>query len=224
MKFPKKLEKGQTVGLVAPSSAIETERVAMCVDKIQEMGYKVKVADNLDNNYHNFVAGPAKVRADWVNKMFADPEVDAVFCVRGGDGSAWIMEYLDEEVIKANPKPFLGYSDITNLHLFINEKCGFGTFHGPMVSSNMVENFDEETERSFYEILNGEGEIDFWNPAGKELETITPGKAEGTLAGGNLTLVSDAIGTFYDLDPTGKIIFLEDIHSSTAVLRGICIT
>ena len=215
MKFPKKLEKGDCVALVAPSSAIARERVPLCIKKIEDMGYRVKIADNLDLDYHGLSAGPGKLRAEWLNKMFADPEVDAIFCVRGGDASARIMEYLDFDIIKNNPKLFVGYSDITNLHLFINQHCGYGTIHGPMVSSNMLDNFDEETERSFFQILNGEGEIDYWSPKGKELKRITPGKAEGELVGGNLTLVSDALGTPYDFDPTGKIIFLEDVHSST---------
>ena len=216
MRFPKKLNKGDTIGLVAPSSPIPPERVQPCIDRIRALGYNVKAADNLSENYHGFTAGTARTRADWVNRMFADPEVDAVFCVRGGDGSAWIMEYLDRETISRNPKPFVGFSDITNLLMFFSEKCGFGTFHGPMVHSNMIDDFDEETVRSFFEILNGEGWIDFRNPAGKELETVTPGRAGGILTGGNLTLVSDAVGTPYGLDPAGKILFLEDVHGSTS--------
>ncbi|MBQ6662523.1 MAG: LD-carboxypeptidase [Firmicutes bacterium] len=216
MKFPKKLQKGDTIGLVAPSSPIPPERVQPCIDKIRELGYQVKVADNLAENFHGFTAGTARTRAEWINRMFLDPEVDAVFCVRGGDGSYQIMEYLDLEAIKAHPKLFLGYSDITNLHTVFNGICEFGTLHGPMVHSNMIDHFDEETARSFFEILNGEGEIEFWNPAGKELETVTPGKASGVLAGGNLTLLSDAIGTPYALDPTGKILFLEEVHGSSS--------
>ena len=147
MKFPKKLKKGDCVGLVAPSSKIDSERIPLCIKKLGEMGYRVKASDNLDLDYHGLSAGPGKLRAELLNQMFADPEVDAIFCVRGGDGSARIMEHLDSDVIKNNPKLFVGYSDITNLHLYINEKCGYGTIHGPMVSSNMVDDFDEETDK-----------------------------------------------------------------------------
>ena len=134
MKYPKKLQQGDTVGLVATSSRVSTERIAECVKCMEDMGYKVKTAANLDTVYAGFMAGTGKERADELNKMFADPEVDAILCLRGGDGSSRIMEYLDYEVIKNNPKLFVGYSDVTNLHTALTKKCDLVTFHGPMVS------------------------------------------------------------------------------------------
>ena len=122
MKYPKKLEKGDTVGLICTSSDVETARIQQCVDAVEAMGYKVKTADNLDVCYAGYMAGTGKVRGEWVNKMFADPEVKGIFCVRGGDGSSRIMEHLDYELIKNNPKIFVGYSDVTNLHLELDTK------------------------------------------------------------------------------------------------------
>lgn len=139
MKFPKKLTPGATIGLVATSSCTTPEKVEKCIAKLEELGYKVKPAANLTTNYGGYMADTGKVRADELNKMFADPEVDAIFCMRGGDGSSRIMEYLDYDMIKANPKIFVGYSDVTNLHLALTEKCGLVTFHGPMVASNMID-------------------------------------------------------------------------------------
>ena len=150
MKFPKKLEKGNTVALVCTSSGVETGRIAECVTAMENLGYKVKTAGNLDGAYAGYMAGTGKERAEWLNKMFADPEVDAIFCVRGGDGSARMMEYLDYDMIKKNPKIFVGYSDVTNLHLALTQECDFVTFHGPMVSSNIVDSFDEETAESLF--------------------------------------------------------------------------
>ena len=137
MKFPKKLNKGDTVGLVCPSSAVSSERVQQCADTIKKLGYIPKLSENLDWSYKGLMAGKGKDRAELLNNMFADPEVDAIFCVRGGDGSSRIMEYLDYDIIRKNPKIFVGYSDITNLHIGLTQNCDFVTFHGPMVSSNM---------------------------------------------------------------------------------------
>ena len=145
MRYPEKLNKGDTIGIICPSSPVDEGKTPALIKKMEELGYKVKAADNLEENYGGFMAGTGKTRGEWINKMFADPEVKAVFCVRGGDGSSRIMEYLDYDVIRNNPKIFVGYSDVTNIHLGINQNCGLVTFHGPMVSSNILNDFDDET-------------------------------------------------------------------------------
>lgn len=211
MKYPKTLKKGATIGLIATSSDTETARVAACVKKLEDMGYKVKAADNLDSNYGGYMAGTGEIRGQWVNRMFADPEVDAIFCIRGGDGSSRIMEYLDYDMIRQNPKIFLGYSDVTNLHLALNQKCDLVTFHGPMVSSNMVDSFDEETEKSLFQALNAEEDYTFSNPEGFPIEVLKDGKATGKLIGGNLSLLSASIGTPYEMDTKNKIVFIEEV-------------
>lgn len=211
MKFPKKLNKGDTVGLVAPSSFISTERIDECVKAMENLGYKVKISDNLDAQYAGFMAGDGKVRGEWINKMFADPEVDAVFCIRGGDGSSRIMEYLDYKTIAENPKIFVGYSDITNLHLALNQNCGLVTFHGPMVSSNIVDSFDDESKESLYAAINADEKYVFKNPEGFDIEVLKEGEAEGELIGGNLSLLSASMGTPYEMDTKGKIVFIEEV-------------
>ena len=211
MKYPKKLEKGATIGMIATSSDTETSRVRACVKFLEEMGYKVKAADNLDSNYGGYMAGTGEVRGQWVNRMFADPEVDAIFCIRGGDGSSRIMEYLDYDLIRKNPKIFLGYSDVTNLHLGLNQNCGLVTFHGPMVSSNMVDSFDEETRDSLFEALNADETFEFRNPKGFPIEVLKEGKATGQLIGGNLSLLSASIGTPYEMNTKDKIVFIEEV-------------
>lgn len=216
MKYPKKLQKGDTVGIICASSSIKTERIEMCKKAIEDMGYKVKLADNLDINPYQFIAGSGELRGKWVNKMFADPEVDAIFCARGGDGSGRIMPYLDLEVIKNNPKIFVGYSDMTNILTILSQNCGLVGFHGPMVHSNIVDNFDDETKESFFQALNAEGTYEFKNPAGYELEVFREGIAEGTLTGGNLCLINHSIGTYYEVDFKDKIVFIEEVHESIA--------
>ena len=211
MKYPKQLKKGDTVALVCPSSPISEERKQKCIKLIEDMGYECKVASNVTTNYGGYMAGDGKERGEILNAMFADNEVDAIFCLRGGDGGSRAMEHIDFEILKANPKIFVGYSDITSLHTAINRNCDFVTFHGPMVSSNMLENFDEETFKSFFEAINTEEAYEFQNPKDKSIGVLKEGLAQGQLIGGNLALLSASIGTSYEVDTEGKILFIEEV-------------
>lgn len=216
MRYPKKISKGDTIGLICASSSIKTERIALCVKTIEDMGYKVKLADNLDYHPYQFIAGSGQLRAEWVNKMFADPEVDAIFCIRGGDGSGRIMPYLNLDIIKANPKIFVGYSDMTNMTLVMNQICDTVAFHGPMVHSNMVDHFDEETKESFFQAIEADEDYEFKNPKGYELDVFREGIAEGRITGGNLCLLTHSMGTYYEVDTQDKILFIEEIGESLA--------
>ena len=211
MKYPKKLRKGDTIGLICPSSPVTKERVLECALKIKSLGFNVKIADNVTDNYGGYMAGTGVERGYWVNKMFADEEVDGIFCIRGGDGSSRIMEYLDYEIIRSNPKVFVGYSDVTNLHLAINQNCGLVTFHGPMVSSNMIDSFDQETADSLFDTINAEENFEFKNPKDFDIKVLKEGKAIGRIIGGNLSLLSASIGTPYSVDTRGSILFIEEV-------------
>lgn len=212
MIYPKKLPAGGTVGIICPSSPVSEERKEECIKVLESLGYNVKVADNLTSNHGGYMAGDGKVRADWINKMFADPEVDAIFCVRGGDSGTRAAEYIDLDVVRANPKIFVGYSDITTMHLLFNQKCDLVTFHGPMVSSNMVSGFDEETKKAFFDCINGDESYVFKNPVGSEIKVMKEGKATAPVVGGNLSLLSAAMGTPYEMDAEGKIVFIEEVE------------
>ena len=214
MIYPKKLNRGDTVGIICPSSPITEERKAQCVSALESLGYKVKAADNLTHNHGGYMAGSGRERGMWINRMFADPEVNAIFCVRGGDGGSRCMEYIDLDVVRNNPKIFVGYSDITSMHMYFNQKAGLVTFHGPMVSSNIVDKFDEETSAAFFSALCGEDHYDFVNPAGIPVKVMKEGKAAGPVIGGNLSLISAAMGTPYEMDSKGKIVFIEEVSES----------
>ncbi|MGN0658174.1 MAG: LD-carboxypeptidase [Emergencia sp.] len=211
MRYPEKIKKGETVGIICPSSDIETARIAQCISAVEKLGYKVKAADNLDTCYAGYMAGTGEVRGQWINRMFADPEVKGIFCIRGGDGGSRVMEYLDYDVIRSNPKVFVGYSDVTCLHLAINQNCDLVTFHGPMVSSNMVDSFDAETAKSFFAAIEAEKDFTFANPEGFEIGVLKEGAAEGILTGGNLSLLSASIGTPYEIDTKDRILFIEEV-------------
>lgn len=211
MRYPKKLKKGDTVGLICMSSPISRKTEDKCRKTIEKMGYVPKLAGNLSTNYGGYMAGTGKERAEWINKMFADPTIDAIFCVRGGDAGSRVMEYVDFDLIKKNPKIFVGYSDVTSMHNAINKYCDLVTFHGPMVSSNMIGGLDPETEEAFFKAINADNEFDFINPKAFDIEVLKSGKAEGEIVGGNLALLSASIGTTYEIDTKDKILFIEEV-------------
>lgn len=211
MKYPEKLFKGATIGLVATSSQVSSERAKASIKVLEDMGFNVKVADNLAVSKGGYMAGDEEIRADWINRMFADDEVDAIFCIRGGDGANRIIDYLDLDSVRKNKKIFMGYSDVTSLHLLFNQECDLVTFHGPMVSSNMIDHFDEESKAACFEALTADAEYIYKAPEGFEIGIARQGMAEGPLTGGNLTVMCASLGTPYEMDTKGKILFIEEI-------------
>lgn len=160
-----------------------------------------------------YLGGHPKQRAEDINRMFADPEIKAVLCARGGYGSAQIMRYLDYELIRRNPKILAGFSDITNLLNALVEKSGLVTYHAPMVASNMVDAPFDAYSRGSYEtaMFSDWDRIDFMNPSERPMECWAGGRGEGILTGGNVTVYARMCGTFYQPDTRGKILFLEDV-------------
>lgn len=211
MVYPDKIKEGATIGLVSTSSPITAEREEQCVKAIEEMGFKVKKAPNITASKGGYMAGEESLRGETLNSMFADKDVDAIFCIRGGDGANRIIDYLDLDVIRDNRKPFVGYSDVSSLHLLFNQKCDMVTFHGPMVSSNIVDNFTPEVKEAFFAAINADAEYIYKAPAGHELKIAREGKAEGVMTGGNLTVICASLGTPYDMDTDGKILFIEEV-------------
>ena len=212
MLKPKPLKKGDTIGLVGVSGALQNpeERYPKMMEAIDALGYKVIVADSCREQY-GYLSGSDASRARGLNQMFADDRVDAVVCMRGGYGVARMLDQVDYDIIRANPKIFLGYSDITALHTAIHEKVGMVTFHGPMPSTCWTK-FDDFTRESMLRALTSTEPLgELKNPEGMEPECVVPGVCEGTLVGGNLSLIASACGTPYALDVEDKVLLLEDI-------------
>lgn len=212
MLKPKGLKLGDTIGLIAPSSPTsDIKFVRKAEEKLIQMGFKVKVGKSCYERY-GYLSGTDEVRAADVNNMFKDEEVDGIICLRGGYGTPRILDKIDYEAIKSNPKVFVGYSDITGLHLGINQISNLVTFHGPMGSSDIIGTFSDFTKDSLYNSIldNGfNGKLD--NPQGEEIVTINSGKAKGVIVGGNLSLIVDTIGTPYEIDTKGKLLFIEEV-------------
>jgi muramoyltetrapeptide carboxypeptidase len=147
--------------------------------------------------------------------MFRDPEVKAIFALRGGYGSAQLLDRIDYELIRANPKIFVGYSDITALHLAIHQKTGLITFHGPVVLSRFTDYTLDHFRRALFQTnpigtVRNPGETNTLRPVHR-LRAVRPGTARGRLIGGNLTLISTTLGTPYEIDTRGRILFIEDV-------------
>lgn len=211
MIFPEKLKKGDTIGILAPSSPVTKEEADLCKALVEDMGYKVRMASCVYRSIHGYSAGTGEEKAKDINEMFSCKEVKAIWCIRGGDTSSHAMDKIDFEIIRQNPKIFVGYSDVTNLHVNINQRCDLITFHGPMVKSNMLKKFDSFTKESFEKALNMERELFLDNPQGEEFQVMVEGQAEGIIVGGNLSLLTSMIGTPYEVDTRGKILFIEDV-------------
>lgn len=193
------------------SSPIARKREDACKKVIEQLGYKPLLADNISTNYGGYMAGTGIERANWINKMFADKEVKGIFCVRGGESGTRVMPYVDFEMIKNNPKVFMGFSDITCMHNALNNICDMVTFHGPMVTSNMTKGLDKATEEGMFRAINAIEDFDFVNPEDEDIEVLNKGEAEGILTGGNLGLVATSIGTKYETVTKDRILFLEDV-------------
>ena len=218
MLYGKRLKKGDTIGLVAPSGAVRTagalERAAA---EIERMGYRVRLGESCGQVY-GYLSGSDAVRARDINAMFLDDAVDAIVCVRGGYGTTRILDRLDYAAIAAHPKIFMGFSDITALHIAMLEKAGLATFHGPMATADWDDGAIHPFFRASMErALCDEAPMGALEnaPGYPERRTLAPGQAEGPLVGGNLMLITSLLGTPYELDTRGRILFIEEIGEHT---------
>lgn len=216
MSKGKALKTGDTIGLVAPSSALrQVDGLKKSVKILTEQGFKIVVGESCGKKY-GYLSGNDEIRAGDINRMFQDNNIDAVFCLKGGYGTPRILDKLDYDMIKENPKIFIGYSDITAIHIALNQNCDLVTFHGPMAASDMLENFDEFSKESYLNAITSLQPLgQLKNPIGFEIKSLIPGKVTGKIVGGNLSLVSATIGTPYEIDTKGKILLLEDIDEFT---------
>ena len=209
---PRPLRRGDTIGLVGISGVPHNleENYDKMMAAIDDMGYKVIVADRCREQY-GYLSGTDESRARGLNQMFRDDRVDAVVCMRGGYGVARMLDLVDFDAIRANPKLVLGYSDITALHTAIHELCHLVTFHGPMPCRGWME-FDDFTRESLVRAVSSTEPLGLIkNPEGMTPKCVVPGKCSGMLVGGNLTLIASACGTPYALDVTDKVLLLEDV-------------
>lgn len=214
MVNPKPLFPGARVALVAPASAVPEEKLQPALDFVRKLGMEPVVYPSCYFvNRDGYLAATDAQRAKDINDAFADPAIDGVWCIRGGYGGHRILPLLDADRIRKNPKWFGGYSDVTALHTFFNQTCGMATYHCTMPSTEP----DPDVYTLFYlkKALFGGLDGEIANPEGQKMTTLVPGKAEGILCGGNLSLLAASLGTPWEIDTKGKILFLEDIGEKT---------
>lgn len=201
---PKRLKRGSTIAITAPAGAIwEKDSIIKFKTSLQEFGFKVIEGKTLYEQY-GFLAGTDTLRANELNEFFADKNIDAIFCMRGGWGCARLFDKLDYRIIANNPKILLGFSDITALLLALYVKTGLIGFHGPTGNSS----WNDFTKKYFKQITIDADKVCFISNGNTKI--IQPGKARGTLIGGNLSVFCSLIGTPYLPDCKNAILFLEE--------------
>ena len=212
---PVRLRPGDTVGVITPSTpVIDPDRLTVVERTMKYFGLRWKMGKNVARrsvDYASFVSE----RLDDLHAMFRDKEVKAVFALRGGYGSPQILDRIDYDLIRRNPKIFLGFSDITALHLAIHKRAGLVTFHGPNVASGFSGYTQQHFRRALFDAtpigsLTNPTETNELRP-NHALRAIRPGTASGQLIGGNLSLIAATMGTPYEIETRGKILFIEDV-------------
>lgn len=212
---PLHLEQGDTIGIVAPAWSFDPDKFRKGTDKLKRLGFKVKYDRRIFNKYWG-MAGHDKERAEQINQMFADRNIKAIFCAKAGYGSMRTIPYLDRNVIRRNPKIFIGYSDITILLHYLQKVVGMVVFHGPVVSGEIHDAMNPKTLEYLFKAIASTKPLGELCPP--TLKALRPGRASGVLTGGNMSLIMSAIGTDYDFSTDNSIFFLEDIGEDLEVI------
>jgi len=202
-KLPKKLQKGDILGIIAPASPFERKKFEKGIEEVKKGFFEVVFGSHLYDEV-GYLAGLDADRAKDLIGFFKDPQINGIFCARGGYGTLRLLEILDYEVILKNSTIICGYSDITALLLAIWKKTNMITFHGPMITS--FSKMSATEQKAFWHFWK-EGQFEI---KGQNWKIIQEGSAEGTLIGGNLTVLCSLLGTPYFPDTKNAILFLED--------------
>jgi len=221
--FAKPLPDGGTIGICSPASGVfRRSDVERGVEWWESHGYRVTVAAGTFSN-DDWSAGAPEGRARDLEALFADPEVDAVQVYRGGYGSAQLIPLLDFDLVAANPKPFVGFSDITALHESIRQRTGLATFYGPGLHGVGDRNASAFTREQLLARLRGEtGEVPR-APDDPYVRTLAPGRVTAPLIGGCLWLLAQTMGTPWEFRAEGAILFFEDVNLPGWQLDGMLV-
>ncbi len=208
------LKPGDTIGVIAPSRPIQNikNEIEAGIKMLEDLGFKVKRSKNLEKKFY-YSAGTAKERVSDIHDMFADGEIKAIICATGGSSANQLLELIDWELIRNNPKIFIGYSDISILLLSIFKKTGLTTFYGPTVFELPM--LTPGAKEFLLDILSGENKK-FTYPS--EQKILRPGRADGKLVGGLLSRINSLHGTMDMPNLDGTILFWEDVNSSPAMI------
>jgi muramoyltetrapeptide carboxypeptidase len=217
---PAALRRGDTIGVVAPAGPVNRERIDRAFARVAALGFRIKTYGDIYRRT-NYLAGDDDTRAHELMEAFADPETSAVWCARGGYGVIRLLDRIDLDVVRRNPKVFVGFSDITALHVPFLQRTGLITFHGPNLQDGFgkPDDMPSANAAALWRLLGTEQTVNFTSPYiyatdGLEdvtLRTIKSGAATGPLTGGNLAVLAGMMGTPFEIKTAGRILFLEDV-------------
>jgi muramoyltetrapeptide carboxypeptidase len=206
---PATVKPGSRIALIAPASSAKFERVDLGIAALRELGYEVVEGRHLRGRAPQYFSGTAEERTEDLHAAFADPEVAAIICSRGGYGSNYLLEHVDLNLIRQNPKPLFAYSDMTVLQNWLLDRTGLVGFHGPMAAADFYRPGGAHLE-SLHAALTGRA-VELG--AGEGLRTLRPGRVSGTLYGGCLSMIVSMLGTPFAAETEGKLLFLEDVNA-----------
>jgi len=204
---PKAVHKGARVAVIAPASSANMQRIDQGVAALQAHGFEVVLGEHARGKEPPYFAGTTAERLADLHAAFADPSIEAIFTTRGGYGSNYLLEDLDLDLIQANPKPLVSYSDLTALQTWILDKTGLPAFHGPLVAGDWSR--DGGVHEASLDAALGGGIVEAG--AAEGLRILKPGRAEGMVYGGCLSILTAALGTAFAPQTEGKLLFLEDV-------------
>lgn len=206
---PRALPPGGRIAVVAASGPAERTRIVEAAAKIETRGYRVTIADNVDHRHRDYLAGPDDERLAQFNHYLRSDDNDAILFSRGGYGAMRILDGIDYDAFRRNPRPVVGFSDVTAIHQAIAAQCGIGSFHGPMLNLDFHDGLSPDVERWLWDILGGAAPLTHrFAPE----QVVCDGEAEAVLFGGCLSLTTSLTSTPYDFWIDDGIWFFEDIE------------
>jgi muramoyltetrapeptide carboxypeptidase len=205
---PRSLQNGDKIGIVAPASHMNRADLEAGCERLRRAGYEPFYFESIFEKDLYF-AGSVERRTRELEAMFVREDVRAIVCARGGYGANYLLETLDLKIVKVNPKIFVGYSDVTALETYFYDAAGLVTFHGPMVAKDWDR--DDGIDTASWQTVLGDAaaQIDLAKNSGAV--GLMDGASEGTLYGGCLSILVASLGTPYEIDTRGKVLFLEDV-------------
>jgi muramoyltetrapeptide carboxypeptidase len=204
---PAGVAKGARVAVIAPASNAKLERIEQGLTALRACGFDAVAGEHAMGKETPYFSGTAAERLADLHDAFADPEIDAIFATRGGYGSNYLIEDIDLDLVRANAKPFFGYSDLTAVQTWLLDQAGLPAFHGPMVAADFYREMGVH-DASFEAALSG-GLVDVGVAEG--LRILKPGRAQGVIYGGCLSILTASLGTRFAPQTEGKLLFMEDV-------------
>lgn len=204
---PAAVAKGARVAVIAPASSAQPDRIEQGLAALRARGFDATPSEHACGKHPPYFSGTATERLADLHAAFADPEVKAIFTTRGGYGSNYLLEELDLDLVRNNPKPLVSYSDLTAVQTWLLDETGLPAFHGPLVAGD----FSRENgvhNASLDAALSG-GTVDVG--AAEGMRVLKPGRAEGIVYGGCLSILTASLGTRFAPRTEGKLLFLEDV-------------